>query len=146
MTEKQCSHLKPVSGAEGFTLLELLITLAILAFIATLVAPRIVQYLDSSKVRTARIQIESLKSALDLYRIDVGRYPDGDDGLGGLIQSTASISNWNGPYLDSAEVLRDPWGNEYIYESPGQTPPFDIISYGADGKEGGSGMNTDIVG
>ena len=102
-------------------------------------------YIGSSKAKTAKIQIESIGAALQLYRIDVGRYPTSSEGLRALIQPSGSAASWNGPYLSKREVPRDPWGNEYQYRSPGQGGDFDIISLGADNQPGGTGDNADIT-
>lgn len=128
----------------GFTLVELLVMLSILALLAGLVGPRVLGYIGSSKAKTAKIQIESMSAALQLYRIDVGRYPTTSEGLRALIQPSGSASSWNGPYLAKRELPRDPWGHEYQYRSPGQGGDFDIISLGADNQPGGTGENADI--
>ncbi len=132
-------------GEAGFTLVELLVMLSILALLAALVGPRVLGYIGSSKVKTAKIQIESISAALQLYRIDVGRYPTTSEGLRSLVQPSGSTASWNGPYLVKREVPRDPWGREYQYRSPGQNGDFDIFSLGADNQPGGTGENADIT-
>lgn len=132
-------------GEAGFTLVELLVMLSILALLAALVGPRVLGYIGSSKVKTAKIQIESISAALQLYRIDMGRYPTTSEGLRALIERSANAPGWNGPYLVKRGVPRDPWGNEYQYRSPGQNGDFDIISLGADKQPGGTGENADIT-
>lgn len=129
----------------GFTLVELLVMLSILALLAALVGPRVLGYIGSSKVKTAKIQIESIGAALQLYRIDVGRYPTTSEGLRSLVQPSGSTASWNGPYLAKRELPRDPWGREYQYRSPGQNGDFDIFSLGADNQPGGTGENADIT-
>jgi general secretion pathway protein G len=128
----------------GFTLVEMLVVISIIALIMALVGPRVLNFLTESKVKAAKIQIESLSSALDLYALDTGRYPSSSDGLDALMQRPGNIGSWNGPYLKGAIVPKDPWGNSYIYRSPGQHGAYDILSYGADGQEGGTGAATDI--
>jgi general secretion pathway protein G len=132
-------------GEAGFTLVELLVMLSILALLAALVGPRVLGYIGSSKVKTAKIQIESISAALQLYRIDMGRYPTTSEGLRALVQPSGSAASWNGPYLVKRELPRDPWGRDYQYRSPGQNGDFDIFSLGADNQPGGTGENADIT-
>jgi general secretion pathway protein G len=109
-----------------------------------LVGPRVLNYLSESKVKAAKIQIQSFTSALELFYLDAGRYPTTSEGLGVLVKSTGGLSAWNGPYLKGGNVPNDPWGKAYIYRSPGERSPFEIVSYGADGVEGGTGIAADI--
>jgi general secretion pathway protein G len=102
--------------------------------------------LGSSKTKTARIQLEDLSAALDIYRLEVGRYPTTNDGLQALVENTAGTPNWNGPYLKKNQVPNDPWGFDYGYRSPGEHGSFDIWSLGADNRDGGEGENQDILG
>lgn len=127
----------------GFTLVELLVVLAILGLLAGLVGPQVMKFLGSSKTKTAALQVEDLAATLDLYRLELGRYPSTSEGLQALVQDPG-MANWNGPYLKKAQVPKDPWGNDYQYRSPGQNGPFDVWSLGADGQEGGDGENQDI--
>ena len=120
----------------GFTLVEMLVVLAIIGLIVGLVGPRVLNYLSDSKVRAARIQIDSFSSALDLYFLDNGRYPSTAEGMGALVQRPASASAWNGPYLKGGLMPKDPWGNAYLYRSPGQHGQYDLYSLGPDGREG----------
>jgi general secretion pathway protein G len=129
----------------GFTLIELLVVLVILGLLAGLVGPRVMNYLGGAKSDSARLQLEQFEAALDLYRLDVGRYPTTEEGLQALVQKPASSERWNGPYLKKNQVPTDPWGNEYFYRSPGEHGPFDIASLGADRTEGGEGENRDVV-
>lgn len=131
-------------ASRGFTLVELLVVLAILGLLAGLVGPQVMNFLGSSKTQTAALQIEDLSATLDLYRIEVGRYPSTSEGLEALVSDPGNAPNWNGPYLRRSQVPKDPWGNDYHYRSPGRHGPFDIWSYGADGQEGGEGENQDI--
>jgi general secretion pathway protein G len=129
----------------GFTLVELLVVLVILVLLASLVGPRVVGYLGTSRVKTAKVQIESLGSAIELYRIDNGRYPTTDEGLKALVQAPPGADGWKGPYLTKKDVPNDPWNRPYNYRSPGQHGPFDIFSLGADNQPGGTGENEDIA-
>ena len=132
-------------GEQGFTLVEILVVITIIAIVMSLVGPRVLNYLGESKVKAAKIQIESLSSALDLYFLDVGQYPSNSEGLTVLVQRSGGASNWNGPYLRGNAVPNDPWGRPYIYRSPGRQAAFDILSYGNDGQEGGTGAASDII-
>jgi general secretion pathway protein G len=132
-------------GERGFTLVEILVVITIIGLIMGLVGPRVLNYLTESKAKAAKIQIESFASALDLYFLDNGRYPNTSEGLTALVQRPGSTMSWNGPYLKGANVPNDPWGNAYVYRSPGQHGTYDIVSFGADGQEGGQGTASDIV-
>ena len=123
-------------GESGFTLVEILVVITIIGMIMALVGPRVLNYLAESKVKAAKIQIESLSSALDLYYLDVGRYPSTSEGLAALAQQPAGAQSWNGPYLRTGAVPNDPWGHSYVYRSPGEHGAFDIVSHGAHGQEG----------
>lgn len=129
----------------GFTLVELLVVLAILGLLAGLVGPQVMKFLGSSKTKTAALQIADLSATLDLYRLEVGRYPSDDEGLKALVENPGDAPNWNGPYLKKSDVPKDPWGNDYLYRFPGEHGTFDIWSLGADGREGGEGENADVV-
>lgn len=142
MTEQvQCRN-----NHRGFTLIELLVVLVILGLLAGLVGPQVMKYLGGAKSDTARVQLEDLAATLDLYRLEVGRYPSTDEGLQALVQAPPGVSGWNGPYLKKTTVPTDPWGNEYHYRSPGEGGrAFDLYSLGADNVDGGEGENKDIV-
>ena len=129
----------------GFTLIELLVVLVILGLLAALAGPKVIGYLGGAKSDTAQLQIEEFGSALDLYHLEVGKYPSTQEGLQALVQQPSGVEKWKGPYLKKKEVPKDPWGNDYKYESPGQHGPYDLSSLGADGKEGGDGANKDLV-
>ena len=133
------------SVSKGFTLIELLVVLVILGLLAGLVGPRVLSYLGGAKSDTARLQIAEFGAGLDLFYLEIGRYPTTDEGLIALIQKPTDLSNWNGPYLKKKMIPQDPWGNDYIYQSPGENGPYDLLSYGMDGTEGGEGDNKDIV-
>lgn len=132
-------------GEAGFTLVELLVVLVILVLIASIIGPRVIGYLGSSRSKTAHVQIESLVTAMELFRIDVGRYPTSAEGLNALVKPVGTIPGWNGPYLAKPALPADPWGRPYLYESGGTSgASFRIMSYGGDGKEGGTGEDADI--
>jgi len=123
----------------GFTLIEMLVVLAIIGSIVGLVGPRVLNYLSDSKVKTAKIQMESLGSALDLFYLDAGRYPTNEEGLSALVQQPPSLSSWNGPYLKTKTIPKDPWGHDYLYRAPGQNGPYDVGSLGPEGRDGSAG-------
>ena len=123
----------------GYTLVELLVVLAILGLLVALAAPRVIKYLGSAKTDTARIQIEKLGGVLDLYRLEIGRYPTEQEGLESLVDRPPQLDAWNGPYLKNRDALTDPWGRPYGYQSPGEHGDYDLYTLGADGKEGGDG-------
>ena len=129
----------------GFTLVELLVVLVILGLVMGLVGPRVLNYLPSSRTRAAALQLSSFKSSLDLFYLDMGRYPSRSEGLSALVVRPGSAQGWNGPYLQQQAVPADPWGNAYQYTVPGDKAPYRILSYGADGVAGGSGADADIV-
>jgi len=131
-------------GEAGFTLVEILVVITIIGLIMALVGPRVLNYLAESKVKAARIQVESFSSSLDLFYLDAGRYPTTSEGLGALAQRPGGIDAWNGPYLRTGAVPNDPWGRPYIYRSPGEHGPYDIVSLGSDGQQGGTGTAADI--
>jgi len=128
----------------GFTLVELLVVLAILGLLAGLVGPQVMKFLGTSKTKTARLQIEDLAATLDLYRLETGRYPTGEEGLEALVTKPGNAVNWNGPYLKKSDVPKDPWGFEYQYKFPGEHGATDIWTLGADNREGGEGENADV--
>ncbi len=127
----------------GFTLIELMIVLFILGLLAALVAPRLMGRVGKAKQKTAQTQIQMLATALDLYHLDVGRYPTEEEGLKALYTKPESLSGWSGPYLDKA-APKDPWGRDYIYKCPGEHGPYDLSSLGPTGQPGGEGDNAAI--
>ncbi|ACK49882.1 general secretion pathway protein G [Methylocella silvestris BL2] len=132
------------AGEAGFTLVEILVVITIIGLIMGLVGPRVLNYLSESKVKAATIQIESLSSSLDLYFLDMGRYPTTAQGLTALVQRPGGATSWNGPYIKGNNVPLDPWSHAYIYRSPAERGPFEITSLGSDGQEGGAGLAADI--
>lgn len=133
------------NGEAGFTLIEMLVVITIIGLIMALVGPRVLNYLSDSKVKAAKIQIESFKSALDLFYLDTGRYPSTSEGLGALVHTASNVAAWNGPYLKGGTVPADPWGHAYTYRAPGEHGAYDIVSFGSDGQQGGTGDAADIT-
>jgi general secretion pathway protein G len=131
-------------GQQGFTLVEMLVVITIIGLIMGLIGPRVLNYLSESKVKAAKIQLQSFASALDLFYLDAGRFPSTAEGLTALVSRTPGVAAWNGPYLKGGNVPNDPWNNAYLYRSPGEHGPYDILSYGSDGQEGGSGVAADL--
>ena len=135
-----------IVGADGrgFTLLELLVVMVIIGLLAGYVGPRYFAQIGKSEVKAARAQIDALEKALDQYRLDTGHYPTTEDGLAALMTKPASETKWDGPYLKK-DVPLDPWGNPYVFKSPGEHGDFDLQSYGKDGQPGGTGEAADIT-
>jgi general secretion pathway protein G len=129
----------------GMTLIEILVVLVLIGIVLGIVGGNFIGRGEKAKADAARIEIGQIGQALDLYKLEVGRYPTSQEGLQALIQQPTGSSSWNGPYWKKSTLPKDPWGNEYKYVQPGQSGPYDIISYGADGKEGGEGTNKDII-
>jgi general secretion pathway protein G len=137
-------NLAATRHARGFTLLELLVVIVIIGLLAAYVGPKYFAQLGKSEVTVAKAQIEAFEKSLDTYRLDVGRYPATEEGLGALLVAPpAAGTRWNGPYLKKAVPL-DPWGHAYQYRAPGSKGEYDIVSMGKDGQPGGSGENADI--
>lgn len=129
----------------GFSLVELLVVLAILALLVGLVGPRMMQQLGGAKADTAKLQIADLSAALDLYYIDVGSYPSTEQGLQALLIKPSDAANWNGPYLKKQRIPNDPWGESFIYKFPGEVAEYELLSLGADKAPGGEGDAQDQV-
>lgn len=130
---------------QGFTLIELLVVLMILGMLAGLVGPRVMKYLGAAKSDTAQLQIEEFGAGLDLYYLEVGRYPTTEEGLAALAEQPAGVQAWHGPYLRKTDIPSDPWGNAYQYRSPGENGEYDLYSLGRDNSDGGDGEDADVV-
>lgn len=129
----------------GFTLIELLIVLGILALLATLATPQVLRYLGKARTETAKIQINAISSALELYALDNGTYPAPQVGLNALVQQPHGAARWSGPYLKKADGLKDPWGRAYQYRVPGRAGAFDVLTLGRDNAPGGTGEDSDVT-
>ena len=129
----------------GFTLVELLVVLVILGLVMGLVGPRVLGYLSSSRERAARLQLQSFSAALDLYFLDMGRYPTTSEGLNALVKAPAGQDKWAGPYVQQGAIPMDPWGKPYEYRTPGRTKAYSITSLGSDGRRGGENDAADII-
>lgn len=134
--------MKPV---RGFTLIELMVVLIIIGLLAGVVLPNVIGQVGRSKTQTARLQIEELGGALDIFRLETGRYPTSREGLRALVQQPAGLQGWNGPYLKKKIVPDDPWDRPYQYQAPGEHGAYDLFTLGRDGTEGGEGEDTDVV-
>ena len=129
----------------GMTLIEILVVLVLIGIVMGILGGNFIGRGEKAKADAARIEIGQIGQSLDLYKLETGRYPSSSEGLQALIASPAGATNWNGPYWKKSTIPKDPWGNDYRYTSPGQKGAYDIISLGADGKEGGEGTNKDIT-
>lgn len=136
-------HRSPRHG-RGFTLLELLVVMVIIGLLAGYVGPRYFAQIGKSEIKAARAQIDSLDKALDQFRLDTGHYPSMEQGLAALVARPANEPRWEGPYLKK-NVPLDPWGNAYVFKSPGEHNEYDLLSYGKDGQPGGTGEAEDIT-
>lgn len=125
----------------AFTLFELLVVMAILAVIVAIVAPNLIGKADDANIQAARVQLEQVSGAIDLYRLETGSYPPD---LQALLEPPPGLERWNGPYLRKRSLLTDPWRQPLGYRQPGEHGAFDVLSYGADGQPGGTGSSADI--
>jgi general secretion pathway protein G len=130
--------------ARGMTLIEILVVLVLIGVVLSVVGGNFLGKGEKAKADAARIEISQISQTLDLYKLEIGRYPTTQEGMQALIAAPTGVTNWNGPYWKKQSVPKDPWGTEYKYVSPAQNAPYEIISLGADGKEGGEGVNKDI--
>lgn len=139
----RCRGAQP-SRWNGFTLIELMVVLLILAMLATIAAPRVTKYLSKAKAQTARIQVDALGAAVDAFHLDTGRFPTTDEGLTALVEPPSDAAAWDGPYIKKRDSLKDPWGRPYLYRYPGEHTDYDILTLGGDNEEGGEGDDSDI--
>jgi len=135
---------RKIKREKGFTLIEILVVVIIIGLLAALVGPKLFGKVSTAKLSAAKAQIELFGTALDTFRLDVGRYPTAEEGLKALRENPSGVEGWQGPYLPK-EIPIDPWGTPYVYKSPGEHGDYDLISYGLDKVEGGEGENQDIV-
>jgi general secretion pathway protein G len=136
---------KRLNSQAGFTLIEIMVVIIIIGILASIVVPRMFGNVEKARLNAASAQIEMLGTALDSFRLDVGRYPTTSEGLEALVIPVTGTEEWNGPYLKKREIPLDPWKNPYRYESPGNFGDYDLYSYGKDNAEGGEGDNRDIA-
>jgi len=129
----------------GMTLIEILVVLVLIGIVLGIVGGNFIGRGEKAKADAAKIEIGQIGQSLDLFKLEIGRYPSSQEGLQALISAPPGVNNWNGPYWKKSTLPKDPWGNDYKYVAPGQSGPYDIVSYGADGKEGGEGVNKDIT-
>jgi general secretion pathway protein G len=129
----------------GFTLVEMLVVLAIIGLVTATIAPRVIQYLGRAKTDTAKNEIQNIAIAMDLFRLDVGRYPTEQEGLRALVDKPMTVASWTGPYLAKKAVPADPWGRPYVYRTPGQHGNYDLFTLGADNSPGGNGEGQDVT-
>lgn len=145
MIETEHQNIKKTNRERGLTLVELLVVLVILGLISAIVVPQVMNFLGGARSDTARIQIDRLGGVLDIYRLNVGRYPTTEEGLEALLNAPANATGWRGPYVDNSDAFIDPWSAPYLYRAPGENgQPYVIESYGADGTPGGAGENADL--
>jgi len=135
--------LKAKKAQSGITLVEMLVVLAIIGLLAGLVGPAVLNQLGGAKTKTAAVQIKDFEQSLEMFKLDVGRFPTTQEGLKSLVTKPTAVNGWNGPYLKSG-LPQDPWNRDYMYKSPGEKSEVDIYSYGQDGAPGGEGENSDV--
>jgi general secretion pathway protein G len=133
------------SGREaGFTLMEMLVVLVVIGLIAAVAIPQVMKLLGGAKSKAAKIQLETLSQSLSYYQLDTGQYPSAAEGIAALWKAPGQVEGWAGPYVRRERQLVDPWGRPFVYRSPGETAPYELVTLGADGKEGGSGEDADL--
>ena len=134
-----------LSGDEGYTLTEILVVMAVIGLIAAVLTPGLVGQLGRSRTKAAQVQVETVATAVEMFRSDVGRYPSQAEGLQSLIAQPGAAEGWTGPYVKSAKALKDPWGNDMTYRLSDDGRSFLVTSHGADGQENGQGLNRDLA-
>jgi general secretion pathway protein G len=144
MISRSRQHERARGASGGFTLLELMVVLIILAMLTSIAAPRVAKYLSKAKTQSARIQVDALGAAVDSFHLDVGRFPSEQEGLAALMEPPPDAAGWDGPYLKKRESLTDPWGRPYRYRRAGQHADYQVYSLGADDQEGGEGDALDV--
>jgi general secretion pathway protein G len=143
---RRCSARAGAAQQAGFTLLEVLVVLVILGLLAAVVAgPQIFKYLGTAKSEAAKVQVSQISQALDLYRLEIGRYPTQEESLVALIEAPPGLTKWNGPYLKKKDAIVDPWGRQFLYKVPGDHGDYDLYTLGADNAQGGNGEDQDIT-
>ena len=148
MDDAESGFMRRIAKNPGFTLLEIIVVVFILSLLAAIVAPKIIGRTDDARIAEGKVQIRNLETALKLFKLDSGFYPDTQQGLQALVEKPATgripLNYKEGGYLEQKKIPLDPWGNAYVYISPGLNGDYDLMSYGADGKEGGEGKDADI--
>jgi general secretion pathway protein G len=134
-----------MNSQRGFTLIEMLVVLAILGLLAAVATPQVMKHFGRAKHQAVELQMRTIGSALDIFVLDTGRYPTTEEGLAALLRAPATLSDWNGAYLSGDKAIVDPWGKPFFYRSPGEHGEYDLYSYGADGREGGDKDNRDVT-
>jgi general secretion pathway protein G len=129
----------------GFTLMEMLVVLVVIGLIAAVAIPQVMKLLGNAKAKAAKIQIQTLENGLNYFQLDMGRYPTDQEGLSALVKAPAGADGWSGPYIRNDKQLNDPWGHPFVYKAEADGKPYELESLGADGKEGGTGDDQDIV-
>lgn len=143
---RRCFGRAGAAEQAGFTLLEVLVVLVILGLLAAVVAgPQIFKYLGTAKSEAAKVQVSQISQALDLYRLEVGRYPTQEENLVALVEAPPGLNKWNGPYLKKKDAIIDPWGRQFLYKVPGEHGDYDLYTFGSDNAQGGNGEDQDIT-
>jgi general secretion pathway protein G len=143
---RHCFGRADAAEQAGFTLLEVLVVLVILGLLAAVVAgPQIFKYLGTAKSEAAKVQVSQISQALDLYRLEIGRYPTQEENLVALVEAPPGLNKWNGPYLKKKDAIMDPWGRQFLYKVPGEHGDYDLYTFGSDNAQGGNGEDQDIT-
>lgn len=137
-------RVRAVKREDGYTLTEMLVVIGIIALIAAVLTPGLLGQLGRARAKTAQMQLETVSAGVEMFRSDVGRYPTKDEGLKGLLTEPAVAEGWTGPYLKSTKSLQDPWNHLILYEIDDEGRVYDVKSLGADGRDGGAGLDRDL--